>query len=536
MPGLTPHLLNRVYISKPGKNVRTTLDFTLQNEVTQLVEKHHMRQRSNEIHNAAAIVIEIETGNIIAYAGNCGYPLERNHSNDVDIITAPRSTGSLLKPLLYAAMLEDGKILPASLIADIPINLSGFSPENYDGKFEGAVPASRALSRSLNVPAVQMLKGYGIERFHHLIRSLGMRTVNKSADYYGLSLILGGAEGTLEEMTNIYAALSRVLLHYNHTGLYYSSDYRPAEYTITPVVRGKGTLQPSILSAASIWSAYEAMIQVNRPEEETGWQYFTHARRIAWKTGTSFGYRDGWAIGISSKYVVGVWFGNADGEGRPGLTGISAAAPLLFEIFGLLPGDKWFGFPGDEFGKARVCRASGFLAGPDCGESDTLLIPINGLKSPACPFHQIVHLTEDLKYRATSACYPVSKMKHLSWFVLPPVQEWYYRKRHTDYKVLPPVIPGCLENMGSPMELIYPGKNVKIFIPRELNGQKGKVVFEAVHRNSEATIYWHLDNVLVGVTHFIHQVEIQPESGKHQIILVDDDGNEFSRNFIIVEP
>ena len=191
---------------------------------------HHNRHKYNEIHNASAIIIEVETGNILAYVGNCGYPRERNHANEVDIIISPRSTGSLLKPLLFAAMIDDGKLLPGSLVADIPVNLGGFSRRNFNGQFEGAVPAGRALSRSLNVPAVQLLKQYGTGRFHHLIRSLGMKTLSKPPEYYGFSLILGGAEGTLEEMTNIYASLSRVLNHYGETGEYFTRDYRKANY------------------------------------------------------------------------------------------------------------------------------------------------------------------------------------------------------------------------------------------------------------------------------------------------------------------
>ncbi len=222
MPVLAPHLLNRVYLAQPGTRKTTTIERNLQEQVSRIVDSHHNRLKNNEIHNAAAIVLEVETGNVLAYIGNCGYPAERDHANDVDIIVSRRSTGSLLKPLLFAAMLDDGKLLPGSLVPDIPINLNGFAPQNFDGGFEGAVTASKALSRSLNVPAVQMLKQYGVERFHHLLRSLGMKTVNQSAGHYGLSLILGGAEGTLEEMSNIYASLSRVLKHYGETGLYFS--------------------------------------------------------------------------------------------------------------------------------------------------------------------------------------------------------------------------------------------------------------------------------------------------------------------------
>jgi len=270
MPVSAPHLLNRVYKADPGSLVRTTIDAHLQAEVVRVIETHHKRLKYNEIHNAAAIILDVETGNILAYVGNCGYPLERDHGNDVDIILAPRSTGSLLKPLLFAAMIDDGKLLPYSLVPDIPVNLGGFSPRNFDGFFEGAVPASRALSRSLNVPAVEMLRVYGVERFQHLLKSLGMSTLKQPAGHYGLSLILGGAEGTLEEMTNIYASLSRVLNHYGESDAYFSKEFRPVSYKFdNPSTARKPAAQAEILNASSIWSAYQAMIEVNRPEEET---------------------------------------------------------------------------------------------------------------------------------------------------------------------------------------------------------------------------------------------------------------------------
>jgi penicillin-binding protein 1C len=455
----------------------------------------------------------------------------------VDIITSARSTGSLLKPILFAAMLDDGKLLPASLVPDVPVNLNGFAPVNFNGHFEGAVPAGKALSRSLNVPAVQMLRMYGVERFHDLVRTLGMRTVNRTADTYGLSLILGGAEGTLEDMTNIYASFSRVLNHYGRTGLYYDRDYRPPAY-----ISGKNSIQdggsrePGLFRASSIWYTYEAMEEVNRPEEEAGWKQFGSSRRIAWKTGTSFGYRDGWAIGTSRDYVVGVWVGNADGEGRPGLTGIAVAAPLLFDIFGIIPFSAWFSPPADEMVSAAVCKASGYLAGPDCPEPDTVKIPLNGLKSPACAFHRLVHVSTDRKFRVNSDCCPMDSMIHLSWFVLPPIQEWYFRKRHPDYISLPPFKKGCDPAGQISMDLVYPREEVRVFIPVGLSGSKGRVIFEAVHNNPEAVIYWHLDNQFIGATRHIHQVELLPEPGDHTVTLVDETGEELIRRFQAVQP
>jgi len=537
MPRLAPHLLDRCCLEYPGKIITTTLNAALQAQAIELIEIHHKKLRYNEIHNVSALIIKVETGNILAYIGNTDDDPEGAHANDVDVIRSPRSTGSLLKPLLFAAMLDDGKILPGSLVADIPLNLAGFAPQNFNGQFEGAIPAGRALSRSLNVPAVQLLKQYGVERFQHLLRSLGMSTVVQPADYYGLSLILGGAEGTLEEMSNIYASLTRVLNHYGQTGLYYDEDYRASNYVHNNSEKLlKGSLQAGLFSAASIWFTYQAMIEVNRPEVETGWNFFNSARKIAWKTGTSFGYRDGWAIGTSSDYVVGVWVGNADGEGRPGLTGIGAAAPLLFDIFGLLPASDAFLCPTDELIPAMVCQTSGYLAGDFCTDGQMVKIPITSLKSPICPYHRLIHLSSDGKHRVTSDCYPVSNMKHASWFVLPPIQEWYYKKHHADYKLLPPFESGCEPYNQKSMDLVYPREEVKIYIPRQLDGSEGRVVFEAVHMNPDAMIYWHLDNNFMAATKYIHQIELLPTPGKHLLVLVDEQGEELVKRFEAVEP
>jgi penicillin-binding protein 1C len=534
MPKRAPQLLDRLGEMKSG-DYYTTIDGRLQDRAAAIIQKHHNILQYNQIHNAAAVIIEVETGNVLAYVGNTTDPSSGDNGNDVDIIRSPRSTGSVLKPILYAAMLDDGKMLPQSLVADVPVNLSGFAPQNFNGQYEGAVPAGQALSRSLNVPAVEMLREYGTERFHLLLKNLGMTTLTGTADHYGLSLILGGAEGNLEELSNLYACFSRVLNHYARGGHYFSTDFRPANLIRgRRQASGKEGEEPDKLSAAALWFTYTAMNEVNRPEEEMGWKYFSSSPRIAWKTGTSFGYRDGWAIGTSPGYVVGVWVGNADGEGRPGLTGVATAAPILFELFDLLPRSGWFSEPLDELVPGVICRQSGFLAGPFCNERDTVRIPVNGMHAPVCPFHRIIHLTADGKFRVNRNCNGSDSMVHTAWFVLPPVEEWYYHRNHPGYRVLPPYKKGCEPDRTGSMDLIYPRENSTIFIPVELSGNKGRVIFEAVHRNGEAVIYWHLDGKFITLTRHIHQVEVMPEPGKHTLVLVDDQGEELVRHFSIL--
>src|SRR6185312_5990949 len=184
-------------------------------QVNDIVERHHNALTANHINNIAAIVLDVQTGATLAYTGNVAHTEDTLMESQVDVIAAPRSPGSTLKPLLYATMLHDGYLLPNTLMPDIPTQIAGYHPENFDLGYDGAVPASRALSRSLNVPAVKMLQQFKYERFYDFLHKIGITTLNKPADHYGLSLILGGGENTLWELTGAYADMARVLNHYS---------------------------------------------------------------------------------------------------------------------------------------------------------------------------------------------------------------------------------------------------------------------------------------------------------------------------------
>lgn len=535
LPQLAPHLVNHALEDGlKGQRLRTTIDHRLQKRVEQIVRKHHQSLRFNEIHNAAALILDTETGDVLAYLGNTKDPKNR-HENRVDIITSPRSSGSILKPLLFAAMLSEGELLPNTLVADVPTQISGYSPKNFDETYDGAVPASAALYRSLNIPAVRMLQDYGLQKFYGKLKKLSISTLHRPANYYGLSLILGGSEVTLWDITGVYASMARTLNHFSgYQGQYDPDDYHQPEYLVT-TNESKEQIRTatSHFSAASLWFTFDVLTQLNRPRQERGWKMMGSSRRIAWKTGTSFGFRDGWSVGVTPRYTIGVWVGNADGEGRPGLTGLNTAAPLLFDIFKELPGREWFEPPYEEMVKAEICPQSGYLAGPHCSRSDTAFIPQKGLRTQSCPYHQTVHLDEEEQYQVTAACAEVHEMRHTSWFVLPPVMEWYYKRHHADYKSLPPFAPGCGTETQT-MEMIHPKSGTKLFVPVELDGNPGKVVFRAAHRNDDAVIYWHLDRAFVGKTTEIHQMAIHPQPGDHTLHLVDQNGHSISTEFTIV--
>jgi len=541
LPSLAPHLLQRykndqLSRRKNGGRIKTSINTLLQQNVADIIERNHQLLKGNDIRNTAAIVLDVETGQTLAYVGNINHPENTDMESDVDVIGAPRSPGSTLKPFLYAAAMHDGLILPNSLLPDIPTQIAGYHPENFDLGYDGAVPASKALARSLNIPAVKLLMQYKYERFHALLRKIGMTTLTQPADHYGLSLILGGSENNLWELSGAYADMARVLNHYRrYKGLYDAADYHNPVYTKTEA--GKPELEKSgLLDAGSIYYTFQAMEEVMRPGDELLWQQFSSTQRIAWKTGTSFGFRDGWAIGVTPRYVVGVWVGNTNGEGRPGLIGVNTAAPILFEIFRQLPVARdWFDMPTGEMTGIAVCKESGYRAGENCDHIDTLFMPKTGLKAPICPFHQLVHLDLSRKWQVNSGCETPANMVHTPWFVLPPSMEFYYKSRNYSYHSLPPFRSDCVVDAQRPMELIYPKAGAKIYVPVEADGTKGRVICNVAHRQAGIKIFWALDNEYIGQTKDYHQMGLNPSPGKHVLTLTDSNGNRLQSTFEVLD-
>jgi len=538
LPQMAPHLLERVIKEgNRGALVNSTLSMNLQDRVNNILSLHANQLRANQIYNAAALVLEVNTAKILSYSGNIPPSGKQEQGNNVDIISSSRSTGSILKPFLFAAMLNDGLLLPNTLVPDIPMQIGGFIPENFNLTYDGAVPAKRALSRSLNIPAVKMLQTYGYDQFYTLLRNIGITTLTKPADHYGLALILGGAEAKLWDLGGIYASMARTLNHFSqYNGGYDKADFHPPIYD--QQLENKSLTykeKTSWFDAASIWLTFEAMVEVARPDEEMQWQRFASGNKIAWKTGTSFGNRDAWSIGVTPEFVVAVWVGNASGEGRPGLTGIGVAAPILFDIFKALPPTTWFREPLEEMMAIPVCRYSGYRASSICEFVDTLWVQKKGIRTESCPFHKIIHLDKSGTMQVNSNCESPEEMQHVSWFVLPPVQEWYFRTKNPFYRILPPFRSDCRPGEESRnMDVIYPRNNSRIYVPVDLDGKTGSTVFKIAHRNPVALVYWHLDDRFIGTTSNSHQMALSPIKGMHYLTLLDQDGETLRIRFEIL--
>ena len=526
LPQHALHLLFSGSSEKKEKRLKSTLAKEIQVLTEQIIQRHAARLEANQVYNAAAIVVHVPSGEVQAYVGNIRRS-NKQHGEDVDLVKARRSTGSILKPFLHAAMLDKGELLPNMLLADIPTRLGNFNPDNFSLGFDGAISASKALSRSLNVPAVRALNDFGVEKFRYILGKLGLTNIDKPAKHYGLSLVLGGAESNLWDLSRAYASLSRSLLLPQGPHV---SDTLPWLYQRVldePSALPEEASAEAPIAPGPLYLTWEALLNLERPNEESGWDNFTSSRKIAWKTGTSFGFRDAWAIGSTPDYVVAVWVGNASGEGRPGLTGVASASPIMFDIFDALPGTSWFPVPYDDLEKTPVCQYSGQTPSSFCPEIDTAYIPWNRpVLTKPCSYHQQILRDVLSGKRVSRDCLADNKIRPDTFFVLPPLQAWYFKKRNAWYENLPDWLPECRARpSGFPIQLITELPSKGIFLPMDLDGKPSSLVLEAAHNKAESTLYWYLGEFFLGSTSAIHNISCKPPEGNHRLIVMDEEGN-----------
>ena len=498
MPQYAPHLVQHYHRIAQGQQSITHIDLAMQRRIEELATRWSRELRQQGIHDLAIVVEEVASGEVVAYCGNSDFGFERN-GKWVDIARARRSSGSILKPLLYAAALQEGVILPQSVLPDVPTDFGGFAPKNFDGTYAGAIAADKALSLSLNIPNVHLLKEFGIAHFAHTLQQAGFTSLDRSADEYGLSLVLGGAEVRLVDVVSCY---SKMAACYADTTAYRDFPLR---------------------DKVALYHTFNAMREVNRPDQ-MDWRRATSVQNVAWKTGTSYGSRDGWAVGITPQYAVGVWVGNADGSGVAELTGARCAGPVLFDVYALLPCSKWFDEPKVSEGEVvRVCRHSGYRASRHCTDCEEALLPRNSTKSTLCPYCTEVVVSLDGERRVTDRSEPT---RSECYFALPPHMEHYYKQQHPEYHSLPVATSAIDIDAKDAFHFIYPADGSVISPAKQMDGTRGGIVCKVAHSNASTELFWHLDGNYIGSTTNVHNMQIQPSIGYHRITAVDDRGNQ----------
>lgn len=516
---LSPHLLQQLKQENPKQfNHQITLDPDLQAHALRVVSQYQLDYGElRDIDNISAIIIRND-GSIAAYIGNV--KCENDCGGDVDILRSVRSPGSTLKPFLYGLAIDKGLITPESLLEDIPIFYDGYSPSNFDKQHRGIVSATDALTTSLNIPAVNLLQAYGTHPFLSDLRQMGFTTMEAGADHYGLSLILGGSEVNPIQLATAYHNLSRVAIGRDPINFNLIKDGRSETQHHFPLSQGAAYLTLDMLKG------------VNRPSSEDGWQYFDSGQEIAWKTGTSFGLRDAWSVGTTPDYTVLVWVGNADGEGKAGLTGIGTAAPILFDLFKLLPTSQINHVPSSAMQPKTVCTQSGYTPTDACGMTTIIHMPKGSKQVPLCPYHESMTLDATGNYQVYQDC--AENLISQNVFVLGPMANAYYKKSTGVSYERPPYNPDCTGSKDV-VKIISPRRNAEILLPTDLDDQQESLIGKVFTSGAVDSLYWFLDDELIDITNHDHELVLDLAPGSHLLTVVTDRGTETSHRFTIVE-
>lgn len=510
-PSVAPQLAYRLRRQYPGvSEIHTTIDTKVQQIAADLTSNYTQALKLANIHNAAVLIINNRTHAVSAYIGSSDFS-DKAHQGEVDGIVAMRSPGSTLKPLLYAMCMDLGYITPKTIIADVPVNFQGYSPENYDLQFRGNLTIEDALRYSLNIPAVKLLNRAGVHAFTHKLTEAGFTSIANNRRKNGLSMILGGCGVRLEELTGLYASFAN------------QGTYHPPIYVAdssNSYVKGNTPL----LSAAASEMVTGILKQLHRPDLPNLSDNTRDIPRIAWKTGTSYGRKDAWSIGYNERYTIGVWLGNFNGTGVAGLNGAGTATPLLFQLFNAIDpraGENWLDSAGN-VSLRQVCSKSGMPPNDRCTEL-VLDYYIPGVSENTLCNHEIpvwVSPDESLSYCTT--CLPTNGYKTTYYPNIPPDVAGYYEGTHIKYIKVPPHNPMCSRVLDGVAPVITSLTHKLTYIILDKNS--GKLQLACTAGNDVKQVYWYINDRFFASSGAAERLFFIPETNHVKISCSDDKG------------
>lgn len=511
LPFLAPHLAVHLASAHGGAaRIETTLDRRLQLKAERLLADHVAAWRTHGITNGAVVVLDNRTMEVLALVGSQAF-FDEAHNGQVNGALAARSPGSALKPFVYALALDQGLVSPRTLLHDIPVDYGGYQPENYDRTYSGIVSAEDALIRSLNVPAVGLSAELGADEMYHFLREAGFTTLEKPANHFGLSLILGGGEARLVELTTLYAALA-------NGGNYQPYRWQPS--TVLPPAQ-------ALLTPGAAHIVTDILSQLRRPELPAVWEWSRDQPTVAWKTGTSYGHRDAWSIGYTPRYSVGVWIGNMDASGSQALVGAEVAAPLMFSLMKVLednPSARWF-LPPHDVERRRVCSVSGHPATHFCPSSrDEWYLPGRSPAQP-CDLHRVILVDDSTGHRLCSHCKhgrPHHEEVVAQW--PPDIATWLTQMGYP-LDLIPEHLPSCDRvPAGDPPVIRAPIAEAEFRLRKGVPAQYQQIRLDASVSNGSKQIYWFVDGNLIFSGDPTERVFFTPEPGRHTLLCMDDEG------------
>ncbi|MEE9554782.1 MAG: penicillin-binding protein 1C [candidate division Zixibacteria bacterium] len=519
-PFLAPHYTTDLALKYPDRSIiRSTIDLKIQSICEGVVENNIDAFRSRGINNAAIVVLDNSKAEVMALVGSADF-FDNKSQGQVNGASAARSPGSALKPFVYALAVEEGVLAPNTILNDLPVYYSGYSPENYDRKYRGTVTAASALKQSLNVPAVTLCSRVGMKNFYYLLNKGGISTLNRKYYEYGLPIILGSCEVNLLELTNLYSSLARGGLHLKLKTLKDGSS--------------NDTLR--LFSTETSFIISEILAELKRPDFPSCWEFSPNIPKVAWKTGTSYGRKDAWSIGYNSRYTVGVWVGNFSGESSSYLVGAEAAAPVLFEIFESLSGRDdagWFERPAG-VSQRFVCEASGKRPGDLCDVTvGEMYIP--GVSPEGkCYIHKEILIDKTTGFRLCKFCVAGKSTNSNIYKDWPPrLMTWLLRTGRI--LQIPEHNPECSGTSGNDRPVIIsPNEEVSYVIREHIPPSQQGILLDASVASSTRNVYWFVDGVLYGTVNPGQKLFFVPEKGVHKLTCSDDRGRSTSININIL--
>jgi penicillin-binding protein 1C len=507
LPFLAPHAVERALSTRAGDSLTLTLDSASQAQLERKVSAYVERQASLGIHNAAVLLVDAETNEVLAHVGSADFHDEKI-SGQVDGVFAPRSPGSALKPIVYARALDEGRIHPRTLLKDVPMRFGAYNPENFDNQYLGPMTATQALTKSRNVPAVDL--NLQLERdLHAVLKDVGIKGLG-TKEFYGAGIVLGAVEVSMEEIAQLYAALAR-------GGAW------------TPLKRVRGEADgPSIpIVSPEAAELTLGMLAANDATLEL-WTTPRDSVRVAWKTGTSYAYRDAWTVGVAGRYVLAVWVGNFDGTPNAAFVGRTAAAPLFFDIIdGLRPrlnGPEGTRHPPPtKLVEVEVCVASGLKPGPHCPHvARTRVIPsVSPLGT--CDVHRVFHLDNTTGERRCTA----GPATHDEVFeVWPSDVSRLFARAGLPRKAPPPQSEACEGDelvSERPPRILSPQPEVTYHLRRD-KPEEAHLPLVAHADGAAHALTWFAGSEMLGTVKPGEPLEWSAPSGRYELRAVDDRG------------
>ncbi|EAI9160284.1 penicillin-binding protein 1C, partial [Campylobacter coli] len=478
---IAPHLALRL-LSDDNKEIFSSIDKKIQLKIEKKAKEFSYTLQQKGIQNLAIILADTKTRKVLAYVGSQDF-YDMANLGQINGNIAKRSVGSTLKPFLYALSIDEGIIAPDSILLDVPTFFSNFNPQNANKKYYGIISAKEALQRSLNVPFVSLLQDYGYEKFFYKLKAF-LNFEDENYKRYGLSLILGTKELSLEDLIKLYLGLA------NYGELANLSFIR--DENLSGVAR--------MFSKDSAYLTLEAMKELQR----VGLENYNKEKIISWKTGTSYGRKDAWAMGATPKYTLGVWVGNFSGEANANLYGVSIAGDLLFEILGLLDEVDLEFAPPDDLMTIKLDSISKYRYDEDLNTSYiNVLYPKGANILRTSPFLKKVYEYQGRELDSKDIHFKDAKA--LIKLDFPAYALHFFQQRNFKFS----------NKKG--VKIIYPKDNLKLILAKDLNGMKG-LVAKVANLNNEK-LFWYLNQKLIYEGDENTQ-NLNLKEGKYQLFII----------------